>query len=145
MRIKYHDLKKANLYRNAFYLTDRENNENNDPLSELFHCEDNGVFRYIGGQNLDPVNIALLCYKKYAPEFSKNIDERSGLEFLRICFENVESGNRKDVPPFFVFTTDFSGPRGLDLLFRGVVIPGNQNQPPDREMHIVWSSKMVNL
>ena len=143
MRIKYEYLKKSNLYRNAFYLTDRENEKNNDPLSQMFDCEDNGVFRYVGGSNLDPVNIALLCYKKNEPEFSKNIDERSGLDFLRICFRNAESSHRESIPPFFVFTTGISGPRGLDLLFRGVVIPGDQGQLVDRETHLIWSSKNV--
>jgi hypothetical protein len=145
LQVKYQDLKISNLYRNAFYLTDRTNQIENgdDPLSVIFDCGDNGVFRYVGGEKLDPVRIAILCYKKYEPDFPKDVEECLALEFIKECFKNTSNGNRSKVPPFFVFTSGLSGPKGLDLLFRGVAVPGDQNVPVDRETHIVWSSKKV--
>lgn len=145
LRVEYQDLKISNLYRNVFYLTDRTNQIENgdDPLSEIFDCGDNGVFRYVGGEKLDPVRIAILCYKKYESDFPKDVEEYLALEFIKECFKNASDGDRRKVPPFFVFTSGQSGSKGLDILFRGIAVPGDQNVPADRETHLIWSSKKV--
>jgi hypothetical protein len=144
-RVKFQDLKDSDLYRNYYYLTDRRNEFENsdDPISEMFNCGRTGVFRYVGEPNLKSVDFVILCYIKEEPDFPEGLDESLALAFIKKCFQNANTTQRKSVPPIFVFTTGLSGPRGLDALFRGLVIPGDQGLPRDRENHLIWSSDKV--
>jgi hypothetical protein len=60
---------------------------------------------------------------------------RGGNRILRDAFDAAHSGNRSDVPPFFIFTKSGSG---RDVVFRGVAVPGSPSLPETEDLVAVW-------
>jgi hypothetical protein len=63
---------------------------------------------------------------------------RKGNIILRTCFEYLWKGERKKIPPFFVFT---KGLEGRDVIFRGVAVPGGNGLESITSLVAVWKSQ----
>lgn len=57
---------------------------------------------------------------------------------LRDCFTALHLGDRRKVPPFFVFT---KGPVGRDVVFRGLAAPGAPGLGPTEDLVAIWKAK----
>ncbi|WP_051633872.1 AAA family ATPase [Bacillus sp. UNC41MFS5] len=137
------DLPKADLKIGAIYEGGTKGNAGDDPLSKLMGCENQGGFRPVGARNGVNTKYCVLYSDLSHDEWSNRIELETGKFYyygdnrkagrgihetakkgnliLRYSFDEFLDGNRKNVPPFFVFA---KGKRGRDVIFRGLAVPG---------------------
>lgn len=162
--ISFNDLKNANLYLDATYKgAGIYGNVKDDPLSKLLGCGNQGGFRK---KNIDRKNAKegdyayVVIYSDFKqPEWNDSIDyetgevvyygdnknpgyelnEKLGNQILDKVFRDLDHGNRKNIPPFFLFT---KGVKGRDVIFRGLVVPGSPYTSSSKENLVsIWSMK----
>lgn len=137
------DLPKADLIIGNTYEGGKKGNAGDDPLSKLMRCENQGGFRPVGARNGVNTKFCVLYSDLSHDEWSNRIELETGKFYyygdnrkagrgihetvkkgnliLRYSFDEYQDGNRKNIPPFFVFA---KGKKGRDVIFRGLAVPG---------------------
>lgn len=124
---------------NTLYKGGSKGNITDDAISKLMPCGNQGGFRIVGHHDqvrfvvlysnlndpdwpdvLDLTNGSFLFYGDNKSH-GKDLHSTRGNMLLRNVFNNLHSGNRKKIPPFFIFT---KGYQGRDVVFRGLAAPG---------------------
>lgn len=82
----------------------------------------NGIFTYYG-DNKEP---------------GSTIHEKEGNKILRNVFDDLHSGERQSIPPFFVFS---STGEGYDRKFRGLAVPGNRSENQSADLVAIWKHR----
>lgn len=62
------------------------------------------------------------------------IHEKNGNKILRDAFHDLHSGQRRKIPPFFVFSKG----DGWDRIFRGLAVPGNRLANQSEDLVALW-------
>lgn len=83
---------------------------------------ESGIFTYYG-DNKEP---------------GATIHEKEGNEILRNVFDNLHSGERRAIPPFFVFS---STGEGYNRKFRGLAVPGTRTENRSEDLVAVWKHR----
>lgn len=83
---------------------------------------ESGIFTYYG-DNKEP---------------GTTIHEKEGNEILRNVFDNLHSGERQAIPPFFVFS---STGEGYNRKFRGLAVPGTRTENRSEDLVAVWKHR----
>lgn len=146
--VPFKDLKDADLYLDAIYRGGNEGNVKDDPLSKLLSCGNLGGFRKkLKMNNYNDSKYAfLIIYSDFSQKEwndsidyetgtvvyygdnripGKGIDETEGNQILKKIYEDLDLGDRKNIPPIFLFT---KGSSGRDVIFRGLVVPGLEDK-----------------
>lgn len=153
-------LETADLIVDAVYEGGTKGNTGDDPLGKLIPGAGNqGGFRSVGGWNAP--RLAILYSSMDDPDWPDFIDiytgvftyfgdnkkpgfdlhdtPRGGNKLLQSCFAILHNApdTRIGIPPFLVFT---KGARGRDVVFRGLAVPGIEDDPAD-DLVAIWRSK----
>ncbi len=151
-------LSRADLIVDAVYEGGTVGNVGDDPLAVLLPCGNQGGFRYKKGPDGDPLFVVL--YSDLAdPDWPDVLDvelgrftywgdnkragqqltstKRGGNQILQTMFDRLHGSveERKRIPPFFVFT---KGPKGRDVVFRGLAVPGAPGITANEDLVAVW-------
>jgi len=155
MRVQFENLSKADLYVDAVYEGGNAGHIGDDPISKLLGCGNQGGFRY-SGSTKSAIKFCVLYSSLREPDWPDRLDLESGRfiyygdnrtpgddlhkpignRILRQVFDDLHSGRRDKIPPFFIFT---KGARGRDVIFRGLAVPGALSVRED--LLAVWRSK----
>jgi hypothetical protein len=150
------DLPKADLIIGSTYEGGTRGNAGDDPLSKLMGCENQGGFRPVGARNGVNTKYCVLYSDLSHDEWSNRIELETGKFYyygdnrkagrgihatakkgnliLRYSFDEFFNGNRKNVPPFFVFA---KGKRGRDVIFRGLAVPGAVDENDSETLKVI--------
>ena len=157
--VQFKELKTTGLLIDAIYEGGTRGNAGDDPISKLVGCGNQGGFRYIG--SLDSgIKICALYSSLLNPDWPDNLDliagtliyygdnkhpgrrlhdtSRKGNAVLQQVFNDLHQNNRLSIPPFFVFT---KGPKGRDVIFRGLAVPGAENINQTEDLVAIWKTK----
>lgn len=153
-------LKTSDLFIDAIYKGGSNGNAGDDPISKLLLCGNQAGFRYKGTSNLLDMPYIILYSSLDDPDWPDYIDFRTGVFtyygdnkrpghelhdtprrgnlILKSSFELLEKGNRKLIPPYFIFTK-----RGIgrDVIFRGLAVPGASGLQASDNLVAVWKSQ----
>lgn len=86
---------------------------------------ESGIFTYYG-DNKEP---------------GSTIHEKEGNKILRDVFDDLHSGHRQSIPPFFVFS---STGEGYDRKFRGLAVPGHRTGNQSEDLVAIWKHREGN-
>ena len=159
MRIGFKDLSSANLIIDAVYEGGTTGNLSDDVLSKLMYCENSGGFRKRGSTSPFDLKYIILFSTGDDIDWSDTIDCETGLVkyhgdnkkpgtelhdtpkkgnlVLREIFNLLSKGKRIKIPPIFMFTKDDK----RDVIFRGLLVPGDSRMRPEEQLVALWSSK----
>lgn len=154
------DLQNADLIIGTTYKGGTKGNAGDDPMSKLMGCENQGGFRPVGARNgvntkfcvlysdLShddwPDRIELETGKFYYYGDNRKVNRgihetvKKGNLILRYSFDEYINGNRKNVPPFFVFA---KGKNGRDVVFRGLAVPGAIDETKSEALKVITHNK----
>lgn len=155
--ISFEKLKDSHLYLDALYKGGSKGNAGDDPISKLLNCGNQGGFRYSGSINPPKFNYVILYSSSVDPDWPDTLDlqmgrftyygdnkkpgseihdtPRKGNIILRDCFNQLHSGVRFSIPPFFVFNKAMNG---RDVIFRGLAVPGASGVSSTEDLVAVW-------
>ncbi|WP_423410437.1 restriction endonuclease [Heyndrickxia sp. MSNUG] len=158
--IKFEALTNSDLIVDALYEGGPQDNVAADPISKLLKCENMGGFRISGSKTK---NIFKLCalytdlinadwpdmIEKETGKFIYYGDNRipgrdlhntpkGGNRLLKFVFDKLHIGNRKEIPPFFIFSK--SG-RRRDVFFQGLAVPGHPDINEYEDLVAIWKLK----
>ncbi|MGN7300557.1 AAA family ATPase [Ferdinandcohnia sp. SAFN-114] len=141
--IAFNELSEADLKIDTTYEGGTKGNTGDDPLSKLMGCGNQGGFRSVGTRNGIDTKLCILYSDLSHEEWPDRIDTETGRFYfygdnrvpgrdihktaqkgnliLHNSYEELAKGNRKNIPPFFVFV---KGKKGRDVVFRGLAVPG---------------------
>jgi len=158
--ISFKDLPDAELIIDGTYEGGKKGNSGDDPLSKLMGCENQGGFRPVGARNGMNTKFCILysdLSKKDWPDYIENQtgkfiyygDNRvpgrdlhdtpkKGNLILKYSFNLLHNGNRKNIPPFFVFS---KGTKGRDVVFKGLAVPGASEVNESEELMVISTPK----
>lgn len=126
-----------------------------EPLHAMFQCGIGGGFRYKRRAD-GSLRYVVLFTTENDPDWPDRLDMQTGLfvyygdnrrpgelhetkrrgnSILRDAFTSLQTGERRGIPPFFVFTR---GPKGHDVVFRGLAAPGAATGSPMEHLVAVW-------
>ncbi|KSU85986.1 hypothetical protein AS030_06540 [Fictibacillus enclensis] len=150
----------ADLLVEAIYEGGPNDNASHDPISKLLKCENMGGFRISGSKKTSSYKLCALYTDLINPDWPDMIEKETGKFFyygdnrkpvkelhetpkggnrlLRFVFDQLHLGNRKAIPPFFVFTK--SG-RRRDMIFQGIAVPGHQDVNENDDLVAIWKLK----
>ncbi len=156
--VPFDQLASSGLFVDAIYESGTGHGVKADPLDPLLSVGNQGGFRQRG--SLKSLRLCVLYSDMADPDWPDSIDlatgeftyfgdnkkpgnelhdtPRRGNQILRRSFDNLHVGNRDQVPPFFVFT---KGPKGRDVVFRGLAVPGAPGLNPTEDLVAIWKSK----
>jgi hypothetical protein len=160
--ILFPDLGESDLFIDAIYEGGTLKNAGDDPISKLLGCGNQGGFRYKGSiQQPGGIQLCVLYSEMSDPDWPDSLDPELGIfvyfgdnkrpgheihdtrkkgnEILRKSFDHLHLNERKNIPPFFVFT---KGPKGRDVIFRGLAAPGAKGFSQSDDLVAVWKTKM---
>lgn len=154
----FQDLPSADLIVDAVYEGGVAGNVSDDPLGRLLPCGNQGGFRYKLDANKEPLFVVL--YSDLSdPDWPDVLDselgrftywgdnkragqriiatKRGGNQILQTMFDRLHGSveERRRIPPFFVFT---KGPKGRDVVFRGLAVPGAPGITANEDLVAVW-------
>lgn len=159
----FDSLMDSDLYIDAIYKGGNNGNAGDDPISKILRCGNQGGFRYRGNSDSLDMSYIILYSSSNDPDWPDYIDFRTGLFtyygdnkrpghelhdtprkgnlILKASFELLEKGNRKLIPPYFIFTK-----RGVgrDVIFRGLAVPGAPGLQVSDNLVAVWKSQKGN-
>lgn len=155
----YEDLTTADLFIDAVYRGGTKGNAGDDPLNRLLGGGNQGGFRYLGSPAKGGIRLCILYTDLSDPDWPDTIIEetgtfiyygdnkrpghdlhdtpRQGNLILKDIFDALHTGNRHKIPPIFVFS---KGPKGRDVVFRGLAIPGAEGIKQTEDLVAVWKS-----
>lgn len=157
--LRFEEVAAADLWVDAVYRGGADLRE--EPLHTMFRCGIGGGFRYKRDPRTKRLLFVILFTTGVDPDWPDHLDTETGLftyygdnrqpgelhktkrlgnVILRDTFGLVHAAppRRDEVAPFFVFTR---GPRGHDVVFRGLAAPGSPNVSPLEQLVAVWKSK----
>ena len=154
----FDELKTADLLIDAIYEGGKRGNVGDDPISKLVGCGNQGGFRYIG--SLNRIKLCVLYSSLLSTDWPDSLDFTSGIltyygdnkhpgrglhettrkgnPVLRQVFNDLHNGLRRNIPPFFLFT---KGPKGRDVIFRGLAVPGAVTINQTEDLVAIWKTK----
>ena len=158
----FQELRKADLFIDAIYEGGTLKNAGDDPISKLLGCGNQGGFRYRGSINQPgSIQLCALYSEMSDPDWPDSLDpefgifvyfgdnkrpghemhdtKKKGNEILRNSYDHLHLDERAGIPPFFVFT---KGPKGRDVIFRGLAVPGAKGFSQSDDLVAVWKTKM---
>lgn len=155
--IRFENLSDTDLFVDALYKGGTSGNSGDDPISKILHIGNQGGFRYVGSSK-QRIKLCVLYSSLLEIEWPDNLDlelgrfvyygdnrrpghdlhSSPGNRILREAFENLHSGRRDLIPPFFVFT---KGGEGRDVVFRGLAVPGYPGVSAQEDLVALWRSK----
>lgn len=158
MAVKFEKLDESKLIIDEIYCGGTAKNMSAEVLNRLMLCSNSGGFRqvknkdgeyaycvlYTTGEDLDwkdylDAELGRLIYygdnKKEG--HSLHNTSRKGNEILRVCFEQLEGGERNKIIPFFIFQKV----QGRDVRFLGLAVPGDDRLTKEEQLVSVWSQK----
>lgn len=133
-----------------------------DPLQRLLPVGNQGGFRYKGSVARRDVRLVVLYTSGENPDWPDSLDEKTGLFTYYgdnrspggLLHETPRSGNmilrdtfaathtdknaRRRVPPFLLFAK--AGPKGRNVVFRGLLAPGAATMAADDDLQAIWRS-----
>lgn len=160
--IPFAQLSLADLYIETIYKGGVSGNAADDPLSKLLGVNNQGGFRYRRDPTTKIYTMAVLYSSGSDPDWPDFLDVSSGLftyygdnkkpgrqleqtnkggnRLLREAFELAHGSprNRREVPPFFIFT---KANDGRDVVFRGVAVPGGVSIAQTEDLVAIWKIK----
>ncbi|MGG0494839.1 restriction endonuclease [Priestia megaterium] len=158
--IKFEDLIDADLTVEAIYEGGPKDNVSADPISKLLKCENMGGFRILGSKKDRRYKLCGIYTDLINPDWpdiieketgkfiyfgdnrshGKNLHEtpKGGNQLLKYVFEQLHLGNRKLIPPFFIFSK--SG-RRRDVVFQGIAVPGHPDINDNEDLVAIWKLK----
>jgi AspBHI-like restriction endonuclease/restriction endonuclease len=143
----------------ATYEGGQNRNTSDDPISKLVGCGNQGGFRFRGSaRKADTIRLVVLYSELTDPDWPDTLDvekgqfiyfgdnkspgrdiaSKKGNRILEHSFNSLHSGNRQHIPPFLVFT---KGPKGRDVVFRGLAAPGYPGLSQTEDLVAVWRSR----
>lgn len=159
-RIAFEDLRTSDLVIDAVYESNDEKNLKGDVLSKLMFVGAMCGFRKRNTRKGEKkiAYIVLESTNKH-PDWLDYIDYESGIiqyygdnrepgrelhntkqggnKILKDVFEKLQSGNRKDIPPFFYFETEV----GRNRRFVGLLVPGSDKIKQEELLIAIWRMK----
>lgn len=159
--ITFEELPKANLIIDALYEGGINGNAGDDPISKLLSCGNQGGFRYKGSsQHPEKIQFCVLYSELSDPDWPDSLDpvsgifiyfgdnkkpghdihatKRKGNEILRYTFDCLHLNERRNIPPFFIFT---KASKGRDVHFRGLAVPGAKGIAQTEDLVAIWKTK----
>ena len=131
-----------------------------DPLVRLVGVSRQGGFRYRGTK--DCPALLVLTSNLSEPDWPDELDEttgrftyygdnrepgrllhetpRFGNRLLKVIFDRMHCGQRDQVPPVLIFTTEASG---RSFRFRGLAVPGHPTLPASEDLIAIWKTTGV--
>lgn len=128
-----------------------------DPLVKLVGVSRQGGFRYRGTKECP--TLLVLTSNLSEPDWPDELDEttgrftyygdnrepgrllhetpRFGNKLLKAIFDRMHCGQRDQVPPVLIFTTEGSG---RSFRFRGLAIPGHPTLPATEDLIAIWKT-----
>ncbi|MEH6892219.1 restriction endonuclease [Bacillus sp. JJ864] len=161
MAVSFANLDKVNLILDEMYLSGKNGNISDEVLSKLMYVENSGGFRARGNKKefdlkyvvlfttgedvdwVDEIDIEsgkFIYYgdnKKPGRTLHDERNNKMGNIILRECFNRLHSGDRSEIPPFFVFSKE----KGRDVRFRGIAVPGYEGMCSNEDLIAMWSIK----
>lgn len=157
--ISFSEVTVSDLHIDAIYEGGNRKNAGDDPICRLVGCGNQGGFRYKGSIK-SGIQLCVLYSELSDPDWPDSLDPESGLfvyfgdnkrpgqeihdtkkkgnTILRQSFDNLHMGYRQRIPPFFIFT---KGPKGRDVVFRGLAVPGGKGISQTEDLVAVWKTK----
>ena len=152
--IKFESLSNSDLFLDGIYEGGGQKNLRAEALSKLIGCGNAGGFRpfkklcvlFSDMKNPDwPDSIDFesgkFVYYGDNKTPGKEIHEMKGNKILRKAFDDLHNKNRENIPPFFIFTR---GPKGHDVIFRGLAVPGARDVSQTEDLIGLWKTKNSN-
>lgn len=158
LTVPFENLGSADLVVDAVYEGGVAGNVSDDPLGRLLPCGNQGGFRYKLDASREPLFVVL--YSDLSdPDWPDVLDselgrftywgdnkragqriiatKRGGNQILQTMFDRLHGSvdERRRIPPFLVFT---KGPRGRDVVFRGLAVPGAPGITANEDLVAVW-------
>lgn len=152
-------MQSADLVVDALYKGGASGPGGGDPLRKLLPVGHEGSFRIAGGADPQDCQLAVLYSSLSDPDWPDHLDVETGQlvyfgdnrtpgdalhhtpvggnRLLRDAFRETHQGNRRVVPPFFVFTR---GDGDWDVVFRGLAVPGAPGLSQSDDLVAVWKS-----
>ncbi|TXC92639.1 restriction endonuclease [Metabacillus litoralis] len=161
MGVSFIDLPNSDLIVDELYLAGGSGNLSDEVLSKLMYVENSGGFRARGNKkNFDLKYVVLFTTgedidwideidiengkftyfgdnKKPGRELHDHRNKKMGNIILRECFNRLHSGDRSEIPPFFIFSKE----TGRNVRFRGLAIPGYEGMTANEDLVAIWSIK----
>lgn len=150
--IGFENIYKSNLVVDALYKGGNNGNMSDEVLSKLMMCENSGGFRKRGSINpFDLKYVVLYSTNKnknwinqidfknkrvyyYGDNTKNEIDmlktKKKGNLILKNIYDCLNNNDRKDIPPFFMFTSE----QGRDVRFIGLLVPGDDRLSKDVQL-----------
>jgi hypothetical protein len=152
-------LETADLVVDATYVGGRAGNAGDDPLRRLLGVSNSGGFRYRG--TVEKLELVVLTSSLSHADWPDNLDTetgvftyygdnrhpgralhetpRNGNNVLKTLFANAnpQTGNRRLVPPIFVFVTKGEW---RDVVFLGLAVPGTSDIRSSEDLVAIWKS-----
>lgn len=158
-RIAFSEICTSDLYVDAVYESNGAPNLSGDVLSKLMNVGAMGGFRKVNIHNKKQLAYIVLESTNKHPDWLDYIDYDSGLiqyygdnrepgrelhdtkpggnKILKEIFDSLQSGNRKNIPPFFYFETE----NGRNRCFRGLLVPGSDKIKQEDLLTAIWRIK----
>ena len=133
-------------------------NKSDDILSKLMNIKNSGGIRYKGNINLKEYKYIVLYTTNQDENWQDNIDAATGVltyhgdnktagqdihetkihgnKILHDIFTFAKNGERKKVPPIFMFEKYGKS----DVKFRGLCVPGLVNESKDAWLSAIWAN-----
>jgi hypothetical protein len=159
--IKFSDLHSADLIVDAIYEGGTKGNAGDDPLGKLLSVSNQGGFRYVGNFSTNNIRAVVLYSSMDDADWPDFLDEETGIFhyygdnkkpgrelhdtprkgnlLLKKVFDEAHSinGDRKKVPPIFIFT---KGGAGRDVVFKGLAVPGGGSISSTEDLVAIWKT-----
>ena len=166
--ISFNNLHDSNLVLDAIYQgkaseKGKGSPQSHEPLHHFFGkgMRNTGGFRYLGSWDTAPyvvlfsnpyssnhidwpdklnIRAGTLTYfgDQWKPGSELHNTPLKGNAILRKVFNQISEGNR-EIPPFLYF--EKAGPKGRDVIFRGLAIPGVEGINSGEDLIAIWRSK----
>ncbi len=158
--VAFANLRASDLIVDSIYEGGARGNAADDPISRLIRCGNQGGFRYTGSWKNHKLQLCVLYSELSDPDWPDSLSpelgvfvyygdnkapghdihdtKRRGNQLLKWVFDQIHTGARDMIPPFFVFT---KGPKGRDVQFRGLAVPGAKGLAQTDDLVAIWKTK----
>jgi len=163
VKIEYRDLPQADLCVGAVYLQGADGHLKGEPIHALMGFPNMGGFRPLGGWTVPAARAVALFSTGDQQEWPDHRDladgtftyygdnrdpgrsvedalekKAKGNRLLRSTFDALHAGDRRSVPPFFVFEQDRPGDRSVRFL--GLAAPGADHLGEEADLVATWTT-----
>lgn len=159
-RISFQNLKNSDLFVDAVYESNGATNLSGDVLSKLMSVGTMGGFRKVNARKgKKKIAYIVLESTNRHPDWIDYIDYESGIiqyygdnrepgrelhstkkggnKILKEIFDDLQAGNRLNIPPFFYFETE----EGRNRRFVGLLVPGSDKIKQEDFLIAIWRRK----